>query len=134
MTEASLPTLWMRARQALAAAEILHKEELYADAISRSYYAVMHATRAALLANGTVAESHSAVRRLFGQILVKPGHIESEWAKILGVEQDRRIAADYDSESEWDEEGSDRLLRDARRFLDRIKAYLTESGYVLDQE
>ena len=105
MTEASLPTLWMRARQALAAAEILHKEELYADAVSRSYYAVMHATRAALLANGVVAESHSAVRRLFGQILVKPGHIESEWAKVLGVEQDRRIAADYDTESVWDEEG-----------------------------
>jgi uncharacterized protein (UPF0332 family) len=129
VSEPSLPSAWKRAQDSLRAAEVLHGQALYADAVSRSYYAVMHAARAALLANGVVAESHNAVRRLLGQHLVKPGLIEPEWARILGVEQDRRISADYDTETVWDEEGSNRLLIDARRFLERIHAYLVSAGH-----
>ena len=132
MAEMGLQSTWKRAQESLQAAEVLHEKALYADAVSRCYYAVMHATRAALLANGLVAESHNAVRRLFGQHLVKPGAIEPEWARVLGVEQDRRIAADYDSESVWDAEGAQRLLDDARRFLERIRSYLIEAGHGLE--
>jgi len=42
---------FQRAAQALRAAEVLHAEELFPDAISRAYYAVMHAAKAALLAS-----------------------------------------------------------------------------------
>lgn len=129
MSEPSLPSAWKRAQDSLRAAEILQGQALYADAVSRSYYAVMHASRAALLANGVAAESHNAVRRLLGQHLVKPGLIEPEWARILGVEQDRRISADYDTEMLWDEDGSNRLLVDARRFLERIREYLAAAGH-----
>ena len=56
-----------RAQRALRAAQILHANDLFEDAVSRSYYAVMHA----------------AVRRLFGSVLVRPGLIEREWASVL---------------------------------------------------
>lgn len=48
---------FQRAAQALRAAEVLHAEELFPDAISRAYYAVMHAAKAALLTRDVVADS-----------------------------------------------------------------------------
>ena len=62
-----------RARRSLRGAWLLHAEGLHEDAISRSYYASLHAAKAALLAAGITAESHAAVRRLFGKELVLVG-------------------------------------------------------------
>jgi uncharacterized protein (UPF0332 family) len=72
-----------RALKSLQAAKILIAEDLIEDAISRSYYAVMHAARAALLFHDVIAESHTALRRLFGLELIKPERLEKEWAAIL---------------------------------------------------
>lgn len=94
----------------------------------------MHAARAALQSRDVIAESHGALRRLFGQILVLPGHVEAEWARVLGVEQDRRIAADYDSEVVWDEDGSQRLLADAHRFVERMESYLHDAGFEMGEQ
>lgn len=69
---------WNRARQSLQAAETLTRDGLYADAISRAYYSILHAAKAALHVHDIVAESHPAVRRMFGLHLVKAGEIESE--------------------------------------------------------
>ena len=57
---------WRRASEALRGAELLAAEGCCADAVSRAYYAVLHAAKAALLANGIEAGSHATVRRLFG--------------------------------------------------------------------
>jgi len=59
---------WRRAQKALQAAELLQQHGLVEDAISRAYYAIMHAAKAALLVHDVIAESHAAVRRLFGQV------------------------------------------------------------------
>ncbi len=80
-----------RARKALQAAKLLQADSLFEDAVSRAYYAVMHAAKAALLVHDQIAESHAAVRRLFGSVLVQPGRIEKEWASILAREQDRPV-------------------------------------------
>ena len=69
---------WNRARESLRAAETLTRDGLYADAISRAYYAILHAAKAALHVHDIVAESHPAVRRMFGLHLVKAGEIETE--------------------------------------------------------
>jgi len=82
-----------RAKKSLAAARLLLSARLFEDAVSRSYYAVMHAAKAALLVHDVIAESHAAVRRLFGSVLVQPGLIEKDWAAILGREQDKRVVA-----------------------------------------
>lgn len=67
---------WSRARDAQRAAETLTRDGLYADAISRAYYAILHAAKAALHVHDIAAERHPAVRRMFGLHLVKPGKIE----------------------------------------------------------
>jgi uncharacterized protein (UPF0332 family) len=38
---------WNRARESLQAAETLTRDGLYADAISRAYYAILHGAKAA---------------------------------------------------------------------------------------
>ena len=124
---------WRRAQQALQAADLLQNHGLAADAISRAYYATMHAAKAALLTQDVVAESHAAVRRLFGQVLVQTGEIEREWAAVLAREQDRRGAADYSIDTVLSPEDTGQLVHDAHRFLARIAHYLTSKGIQLEQ-
>ncbi len=124
---------WWRGQDALKAAKLCLDAGLCADAVSRAYYAVMHAAKAALLTRDVVAESHGAVRRLFGQALVQPGEIEPEWARILAAEQDLRITADYGSSVTIDQEAAARVVRDAARFAERMAAYLAASGVSLEE-
>lgn len=118
----------MRALKSLQAAKVLQKEGLFEDAVSRAYYAVMHAAKAALLVHDKISESHAAIRRLFGSELIKPGLIEKEWANILAREQDRRIAADYNANHLMDAASSLQLVEDAERFVERMQNYLAAQG------
>lgn len=76
-----------RARKALLAAKILMENQLYEDCVSRAYYAVLHAAKAALATKDIEPVSHKAVKRMFSLYLVKTGKIEKGLAKILTAEQ-----------------------------------------------
>jgi uncharacterized protein (UPF0332 family) len=89
---------WQRARQALRAAEVLTSTGYPADAVSRAYYAMLHAAKAALYVHDVATASHTAVRRMFGLHLIRTGEIEGQWASSLGEILDDRLAADYDVE------------------------------------
>ncbi len=54
---------YRRAREALRAADILTREGCYVDAVARTYYAVLHAAKAALEVHDVAPTSHAAVRR-----------------------------------------------------------------------
>ena len=75
-----------RGVRSLKAAHLLLHENLFEDAVSRSYYAVMHTAKAVLLYHDIIAESHAALRRLFGHVLIRSERIEKEWAQILADE------------------------------------------------
>jgi len=85
-----------RAKKALSAAKTLLEYQLYEDCVSRAYYAVLHAAKAALAIEGIEAQSHLAVRRIFGLNLVKTGKIEKDFARILTKEKEDREIGDYD--------------------------------------
>lgn len=55
---------WRLACLALRAARLLAQNRIYPDAVSRAYYAVLHAAKAALQTKDISADSHAAVRRL----------------------------------------------------------------------
>jgi HEPN domain-containing protein len=57
---------WRRAVDSLGAARSCRRDGFYADSVSRAYYAILHAAKAALQVQGITAESHAAVKRLFG--------------------------------------------------------------------
>jgi len=119
---------WKRSLRAQGAADLLLEAGFYEDAVSRAYYAVLHAAKAALLARDIVTESHTAVRRLFGKELVQQGLLEKEWAMILAHEQDERASADYDVELSFSQKVAAQRVEKSRRFLERIRSFLQTEG------
>jgi len=82
---------WRRATESLGAAESCRRDGFYADSISRTYYVILHAAKAALQLRDIASESHAAVKRLFGLHLVHPYSLGSLPAPIL-VSIDRVVA------------------------------------------
>jgi uncharacterized protein (UPF0332 family) len=119
---------WRHARDALKAAEMLTREDLSADAISRAYYAILHAAKAALHVQEVAVESHAAVKRMFGLHLIRSGAIEAEWAAHLGRSLEERLAADYDTEALFSADDAEEECRRARKFIARIRRYLLNNG------
>lgn len=120
---------WRRAARSLGAAASCVRDGFFADAVSRSYYAIMHAAKAALTANGVAAESHSAVRRLFGQHLVQTGVFDAEVGAGIGESSDERLSADYDVETEIPESDAVSECARAEDFLRRVRVYLVKIGF-----
>ncbi len=114
----------LRAEQSLQAARVLLQQGLLQDTLSRSYYVILHAARAALLAEGVTVTSHRGVRRLFGQHLIKSGKLPPHLAEILADEQDDRILADYDVLFDPEVDRVQKRVKDADNFLGSIKAFL----------
>ena len=119
----------VRATTTLRAAQLLVRERYHDDAVSRAYYVILHAAKAALLVHDIAAESHASVRRLFGKHLILSGGIEPEWSKYLGGSLDDRLAADYDIGTSFSSDEAERQCRSATEFVERIRRYLVESGF-----
>lgn len=118
----------LRSQKSLKSAKKLFEEGLFEDAISRSYYAVLHAAKAVLLSEGAMVSSHEAVKRLFGMHLIKTGKIEQKYSKILSEEQDERYLADYDVAFSPEQERVEKRIKDAEDFCDAMIRYLKKSG------
>ena len=118
----------IRADKALRSATMLLAEGLLEDAISRAYYAVLHAAKAALAVANVAADSHAGVRRMFCLHLVKDALIEDEYAGILVSAQEDRELGDYDIDVVIDESRAGQRIQDAVRFVNRIKRYIEANG------
>ncbi len=120
-----------RSQKSLKSAKRLFEEGLFEDAISRSYYAVLHAAKAVLLSESVTVSSHEAVKRLFGLHLIKTGKIEPKYSKILSEEQDERYLADYDVAFSPEQERVEKRINDAEDFYDTMIRYLKKLGIEL---
>ena len=116
-----------RAKRALQAARLLRDQQLYEDSVSRSYYAVLHAAKAALAVIGVESSTHAGVRAMFGLHLVKTGKIEKEFADILVAEQEDREIGDYEAGVRLTEETARQRVAEAERFVQRIERHLERS-------
>ena len=119
---------WRRSTQSLRAAELLSREDYREDAVSRAYYAILHAAKAALLVHDVTTASHAGVRRMFGRHLVHAGYIEGRWSSYLARGSDDRLMADYDTGVSFTAEESGLECQRAREFLERIRQYLLAKG------
>ena len=119
---------WRRSTQSLRAAELLSREDYREDAVSRAYYAILHAAKAALLVHDVTTASHAGVRRMFGRHLVHTGYIEGRWSNYLARGSDDRLMADYDTGMSFTAEESGIECQRAREFVERIRQYLLAKG------
>ena len=120
---------WRRAWQALHAAELLSSAGYHEDAISRSYYATLHAAKAALYGHDIATTSHAAVKRMFGRHLIHTSAIAPVWSSNLGESLDDRLAADYDAQMTFSSPEVQQECQRTREFLDRIRRYLLIQGF-----
>ena len=124
---------WRRGRQSLRASELLMQSGYREDAVSRAYYAILHAAKAALFVHDVAVASHASVRRMFGLHLVRTGKIEREWAHRLAGVSDDRLTADYNVHMRFTSEETRYECRQAREFMERIERYLLDNG-LTDEE
>jgi uncharacterized protein (UPF0332 family) len=124
---------WRRAIRSLHAAELLAREGYHEDAVSRAYYATLHAAKAALFVHDVAAASHAAVRRLFGRHLISTGAIERQWSSHLGEGLDDRLAADYDARAAFSAAETRQECQRARDFVERIRRYLLAQGLTVHE-
>ena len=120
---------WRRSRQALQAAAVLTRSALHADAISRAYYAILHAAKAGLQTRGISADRHHAANHQFNQHLIHAGHIEREWLEVFRIALRMRIAADYNVTLVFTRADAEHHHRQAQAFCDRISRYLLDAGF-----
>ncbi len=112
---------WRRANESLTAALLCLNNSLNADAISRAYYSVMHAAKAALEFRDVSADSHQGVKSQFGLYIVRPGLVEPNWGSEIGRLNTLRIVADYNAMATIT--GSD-----ARDAYNRAEAFVYRMG------
>lgn len=115
--------------ECLKAAEVLLQENLYNASISRSYYAMFHAAKAALLLSGIEPKTHEGVINHFGLHLVKTGSIEEAFGRSLSTLRFVWEKGDYDVYVFYSQEDAKARLAEAGRFVERVKRYLTEHGF-----
>ena len=124
MAAAAVAGEWRRAQECLAAARLCRDNGFYADALSRAYYAIMHAAKAALAQWDIVPTSHKAVQRLFGQDLVMKNRIEPVWADYIKEGFADRAASDYDVSAVFTRADAEDAVARATAFLNRIHSLL----------
>jgi len=110
------------AEEKLPVARQLLTVGLFDETVSKSYYVMFYAAKAALALEGIRPHRHSGVAARFGQHFAKTGRVESILGRKLREAMDAREDADYNPNRRASREDAERLLADASEFLQAIKA------------
>ncbi len=124
MSQADAIAEWRRAQAALGATDSCRQDGYYADAVSRAYYATLHAARAALQLHNIATETHAATRNTFGLYMVQRGYIEPQLGSSLRLMSESRIGADYRVHQVFSEADANAAYEHAEYFLSRIRQLL----------
>ena len=124
MVDPAVTGEWQRAEECLGAAALCRDNGFHADAVSRCYYATMHAAKATLAVRSVQVNSHEGVRNRFGMYLVRTNTVESEWADYIRTSYESRLLADYDVTVNFTEADAREAYTRAQSFLDRMRLLL----------
>ena len=93
-------------------------------ALVRAYFAVFHAVRARLYAEGLEPRSHGGVQHLWNVHFVKTGAYDAATSRLLARLQKFREEADYARAFVVDEAGAREEIEAARGLVERIRREL----------
>ncbi len=118
-------SLWLaRAEETPAAAELLAGQEFYRESVSRSYYAMFYAAKAAVVSKGVRTKKHSGVIAAFGRLFAKTGTLDPRLhAALMGAFEDRGDA-DYLLGFAVSEEQARQSAKAARDLVKAVKSLL----------
>jgi len=112
------------ADEELRAAEHLLRQGLARIALARAYFAVFHAVRARLYAEGLEPRTHHGVQHLWNVHLVRTGLYDAATSRLLARLQKFREEADYAQAFVIDEAGAREEIEAASGLVDRIRGEL----------
>ncbi len=113
------------AQESLDAARLLASRGFHPDAVSRAYYAIVYAARAALASRGVAAKTHGGTLQRFGELFVAPGLLPSDLTTSFGKAMAIRNRADYSTAVRPGKEDSEAVLKDAERFVEAVRGLLS---------
>ncbi|HRV94436.1 MAG TPA: HEPN domain-containing protein [Anaerolineae bacterium] len=118
---------WLtRADERLEAAKLLLNEQLLDDAVSRAYYAMFSAAKAALISIGVETKSHTGLRNQFGRHFVQTGLLDARLAKVLATAFEVRVNSDYSISGWASQPEAETVIADAEQFVAEIKKFLSK--------
>ncbi len=112
------------ADEELRAAEGLLRDGVPRIAIARAYFAVFHALRAQLYAEGFEPRTHGGAQHLFNLHFVRTGRYEPSTSRLIARLQKYREDADYAPAFVVDPRGAREDLDTAREFVARVRQAL----------
>ena len=127
MSESLAIAEWRRAEDCRQVAQLCLRHRFYADTVSRSYYAVLHAARASLALYDVTVQNHRGLASMFGLHIVMSGLVEAHWSSVIGQLAQLRLAADYNIAVVFTEADAARAFDQADAFNSRIYTLLTDS-------
>ena len=120
------PQTWLElAKVKLGHARQIFEIDLFDDAISRAYYAMFYAAKAALLSKGVDLKRHSASIAKFRELFVVPGLVDTEYLRHLGQAQTARERSDYAPFAPVTREGAKEILQAAESFISKVNEILS---------
>ena len=106
-----------RAKEAFEEAEILAKEKRWNAVINRLYYACFYSAIAALLNHNIEAKTHEGVRKQFSLQFIKTEKLNLEYGRLFSKLFDYRQKGDYGDLFDFDQELTEPLIDDVKKFL-----------------
>lgn len=96
------------------------------DVVSKAYYVMFYAAKAALLTVGIELQRHTGVVSQFGQQFVKGGYVDKRYSTILARAMQAREASDYDPLTRASRQDAEQAIADAESFLEKAKEILKQ--------
>ena len=115
-----------KAKTDLRSARSSLENGFYETSANRSYYAIFHAARAVLVADGQSFSKHSGVIAFFNRDYIKSGILERKLGRILRDAFEIRTDCDYEDFFVISKGEVERQVENAEYFVGRIEAYLGE--------
>ena len=119
---------WWNATDVLKDASVLADAGQYKGAISRSFFSMEQAARAALATKGQEPKTHGGVVQAFNNQLVRSGEIDAKWAESLADGSSARNTADYSAFYRADDDEARKQCTEAAEFLHQTHQYLVRQG------
>ncbi|MEM3627169.1 MAG: HEPN domain-containing protein [Candidatus Bathyarchaeia archaeon] len=113
-----------KADERLKAAEKLLNDGYYEDAISRAYYAMYHAAKAALATVNVFPKTHEGVITEFGKNFVLTRIFAKNLGKDLADAKAARETYEYSVTTTAERSEAEAILSNAKKFVGDVKEYL----------
>ena len=105
-------------------AEYLFEGHRYEATVNRCYYAMFTAAQALLLTKGIFSKTHQGLQIKFNELFIKTGLLPVELGKSLNETFEKRQFGDYDVDASISEQDAEKVVQNARLFLDSIRKVL----------